>query len=121
MPEIRDLIDQVRRRQAQRDPRRARIRTSATRRKARTAVSGWLWFMDGACLNWIEHGDIEREELRDLLLGVLIGALSPPARCPTSLKAPSQAYTRDNRGRSTLYGGTKAFRSALPLGSFGSS
>ncbi len=50
--------------------------------KARTAVSGWLWFMDGACLNWIEHRDIEREELRDLLLGVLMGALiaagSPP-------------------------------------------
>ncbi len=38
--------------------------------------------MDGACLDWIEHRDIEREELRDLLLGVLMGALiasgSPP-------------------------------------------
>jgi hypothetical protein len=31
--------------------------------------------MDGACLNWIEHRDIEREELRDLLLGVLFGSL----------------------------------------------
>ena len=55
---------------------------TARRRKRATAVSGWLWFMDGACLNWIEHRDIEREELRDLLLGVLMGALiaagSPP-------------------------------------------
>ena len=73
VPEIRDLIAEVRRATAQRildglyedDPPP----------KARTAVSGWLWFMDGACLNWIEHRDIEREELRDLLLGVLLGAL----------------------------------------------
>ena len=38
--------------------------------------------MDGACLDWIEHRDIDREELRDLLLGALMGALiasgSPP-------------------------------------------
>ena len=45
-------------------------------------MSGWLWFMDGACLDWIDHRDIEREELRGMLLGVLMGALiaagSPP-------------------------------------------
>ena len=50
--------------------------------KARIAVSGWLWFMDGACLAWIERRDPDREEMRDLLLGVLMGALiaagSPP-------------------------------------------
>lgn len=43
--------------------------------KARIAVSGWLWFMDGACLNWVEARDISRVELRDLLLGVLMGSL----------------------------------------------
>jgi AcrR family transcriptional regulator len=71
--EIRDLVDQVRRQTAVRilqglyhgDPPP----------KARIAVSGWLWFMDGACLNWIEHRDVERGELRDLLLGVLMGSL----------------------------------------------
>jgi len=31
--------------------------------------------MDGACLDWVEHADLSREELRDLLLGVLMGAL----------------------------------------------
>lgn len=80
VPEIRDLIEEVRRATAQRilDG----LYPDAAPPKARTAVSGWLWFMDGACLNWIEHRDIEREELRDLLLGVLMGALiaagSPP-------------------------------------------
>jgi AcrR family transcriptional regulator len=73
VPEIRDLIDQVRRATAQRIL--AGIYPDGAPPKARTAVSGWLWFMDGACLNWIEHEDIEREELRNLLLGVLMGAL----------------------------------------------
>jgi len=73
VPEIRDLIEEVRRVTAQRilDG----VYPGGAPPKARTAVSGWLWFMDGACLNWIEHRDIEREELRDLLLGVLMGAL----------------------------------------------
>jgi AcrR family transcriptional regulator len=73
VPEIRDLVDEVRARTA------ARILEGLypgeAPPKARTAVAGWLWFMDGACLNWVEHRDIERRELRDLLLGVLMGAL----------------------------------------------
>jgi AcrR family transcriptional regulator len=73
VPEIRDLIDQVRRATAARILEG--IYPDGAPPKARTAVSGWLWFMDGACLNWIEHDDIDREELRNLLLGVLMGAL----------------------------------------------
>ena len=71
--EIRDLVDQVRRQTAQRilDG----LYSDGAPPKARIAVNGWLWFMDGACLNWIEHRDVEREELRDLLLGVLMGSL----------------------------------------------
>ena len=42
----------------------------------RTAVRAWLWFMDGACLDWVEHRDLERWQLRDLLLGTLLGAVS---------------------------------------------
>jgi AcrR family transcriptional regulator len=72
-PAIRDLIDEVRRTTAARIL--AGIYPDGAPPKARTAVSGWLWFMDGACLDWIAHRDIERSELRDLLLGVLMGAL----------------------------------------------
>jgi AcrR family transcriptional regulator len=79
-PAIRDLIDEVRRTTAARIL--VGIYPDGAPPKARTAVSGWLWFMDGACLDWIAHRDIERTELRDLLLGVLMGALiasgSPP-------------------------------------------
>ena len=42
---------------------------------ARVAVRGWLWFMDGACLDWIAQRDISRDELRGLLIGTLVGAL----------------------------------------------
>jgi AcrR family transcriptional regulator len=80
VPEIRDLIAEVRRQTAERIL--AGIYPDEAPPKARTAVAGWLWFMDGACLDWIEHGDIERDELRDLLIGTLVGALvatgSPP-------------------------------------------
>jgi len=44
--------------------------------KVRAAVRAWLWFMDGACLDWLEHRDIERSELRDMLMGTLVGALA---------------------------------------------
>jgi len=44
--------------------------------KVRAAVRAWLWFVDGACLDWLEHRDMDRSELRDLLIGALVGALA---------------------------------------------
>lgn len=41
----------------------------------RTAVRGWLGFMDGACLDWVEHRDVGRDTLHGLLLGTLMGAV----------------------------------------------
>jgi len=41
----------------------------------RAAVRAWLWFMDGAILDWLEHGDLDRAALRALLLRALEGAL----------------------------------------------
>jgi AcrR family transcriptional regulator len=42
----------------------------------RAAVHGWLWFMDGALMDWLEHGDIDRDQLLGLLLGTLFGAVT---------------------------------------------
>jgi len=85
VPEIRDLIEEVRRLTAERilDA----LYADGAPPKARIAVSGWLWFMDGACLDWIEHRDVEREELRDLLLGVLMGALVAAGALPDVAQA----------------------------------
>lgn len=41
----------------------------------RTAVRGWLGYLDAAILDWTEHGDIPREKLRDLLLAAFGAAL----------------------------------------------
>ena len=32
--------------------------------------------MDGAILDWLDHRDLERAELRDFLLGALAGGLA---------------------------------------------
>jgi AcrR family transcriptional regulator len=72
VPEVRELVDGVRAATA------ARILDglgAAANPRARAAVRGWLWFMDGACLDWIAHRDLHRGELHGLLLGTLAGAL----------------------------------------------
>jgi AcrR family transcriptional regulator len=50
--------------------------------KMRAAARGWLWFMDGAILDWLEHHDMTRAELRDLLLGSLAGSLTAAGSSP---------------------------------------
>jgi AcrR family transcriptional regulator len=57
-----------------------------------TAVQGWLFFVEGAVLRWLERRDLERAELRMLLKTALAGALfgaraagaSPPGEEPAS-------------------------------------
>jgi len=73
IPEVRQVVERVR------EATSARIlegiATSAPPPPAlRAAVRAWLWFMDGAILDWVEHRDLTREELRALLLGTLLGA-----------------------------------------------
>jgi AcrR family transcriptional regulator len=75
MPEIGGLIGDVRERTAQRVLSELSPDTEPPP-AARAAVHGWLWFMDGAIVDWLEHRDLERAELCGLLLGTLVGALT---------------------------------------------
>ena len=74
-PEVRALLDRVRTETAKRilgglSPERPPSPV------LRTAVRGWLGFMDGACLDWIAHDrDLSQEALHGLLLGTLMGAV----------------------------------------------
>jgi AcrR family transcriptional regulator len=74
VPEVRALLDRVRAETAQRIVDGIRGEKPASP-LLRTTVRGWLGFMDGACLDWIEHRDMPREELHGLILGTLLGAL----------------------------------------------
>jgi AcrR family transcriptional regulator len=73
VPEVGALIAEVR------DSTSARILEglgAGADPKPRAAVRAWLWFIDGAILDWLEHRDLSRAELGALLLGSLGGALS---------------------------------------------
>jgi AcrR family transcriptional regulator len=74
-PEVKGMIDQIR------DATSARIlgglgAGDPPPPKMRAAARGWLWFMDGAILDWLEHRDMTRAELRDFLLGSLAASLT---------------------------------------------
>jgi AcrR family transcriptional regulator len=73
VPEVQTLIDGIR------DATSARILEGLGAPdpppKLRAAARAWLWFMDGAILDWLEHKDMSRAELRDLLLGSLAGSV----------------------------------------------
>ena len=74
VPEVKAVIDEVRDRTASRIL--AGLGGEGTPpAKLRAAASGWLWFMDGAILDWLDHRDLSAVEVRDLLLGSLAGSL----------------------------------------------
>jgi AcrR family transcriptional regulator len=83
VPEVREIVEGVR------GATVGRILEGigASEPAARTAVRGWLWFMDGACLDWIANRDLDRGQVLGLLLGTLFGALTSAG---VTLPAPPQ-------------------------------
>jgi AcrR family transcriptional regulator len=74
VPEVRELVERVRNETA--DRILAGIAPHGAAPPLRAAVRGWMWFMDGAILDWLEHRDIDRARLHGLLLGTLLGAVT---------------------------------------------
>ena len=75
IPEVRELIDRVREDTAQRILGGI-FPTEPPPPKVRAAVRGWLWYMDGVCLDWVREGDLDRADVHGLLLGSLLGSLT---------------------------------------------
>ena len=73
-PEVRALLDRVRTETAKRIL--AGLSPAGPPSPVlRTAIRGWLGFMDGACLDWVNHKDLEREVLHGLLVSTLTAAV----------------------------------------------
>jgi AcrR family transcriptional regulator len=72
IPEVREVVDRVR--DATSDRILAGLADEAPPAALRTAVRAWVWFIDGAILDWVEHRDLTRAQLRALLLATLRGA-----------------------------------------------
>jgi AcrR family transcriptional regulator len=73
VPEVREMVDRVR------DETAERILAGLPNERTpelRAAVRGWLWFMDGVVLDWVEHRDLDRQRILGLLLGTLLGAVT---------------------------------------------
>jgi AcrR family transcriptional regulator len=51
-----------------------------------TAALGWLWSMDGVCLDWIARRHMTREQVRDLLVATLFGAIMAAATVEPSIE-----------------------------------
>jgi AcrR family transcriptional regulator len=82
--EVRELVEQVRASTAERIL--AGLTPDAPPPPAlRAAVHGWLWFMDGALSDWLEHRDFRRDQLLGLLLGTLMGAVTASGARPAAL------------------------------------
>jgi AcrR family transcriptional regulator len=71
--EVRELVEGVRSATADRIVEALPVESPA---KARAAVLGWLWFMDGATLEWLDRRAFDRDALKGMLLGTLMGALT---------------------------------------------
>lgn len=85
IPEVREVIDGVRESTAQRILEG--LVPGGAPPAVRAAVRGWLWYMDGVCLDWVREGDLEREQVKGLLLGTLLGALTAAGFDPAPLFA----------------------------------
>jgi AcrR family transcriptional regulator len=82
VPEVGALIDDVRTRTSARILEGLGI-SGTPSPQLRAAASAWLWFMDGAILDWLDHRDLANDEVVALLLGTLAGALASAGAADT--------------------------------------
>ncbi len=85
LPEARAIVDDFRARTLHQIL--ARITTNRTPRPAlRTALNGWLGYIDAAILDWIATGDLTREQVRDLLLAAFGASLLAAQQADPKIK-----------------------------------
>ena len=84
IPEGREMLRRVREHTAQMIATNAVEKDEAPRTLV-TAALGWLWYMDGVYLDWIERRHMTRDQVRDLLLSVLYASVLAAAGIDESI------------------------------------
>ena len=51
-----------------------------------TAALGWLWSMDGVCVDWLARRHMTREQVQDFLMATLLGAVMAAASVEPSIQ-----------------------------------
>jgi AcrR family transcriptional regulator len=72
-PDVRSLVEEVRDRTVERIVQG--VSEGEPRPALRIAVRAWLSGMDAAILNWLDSGEVSRDQLRDLMVAAFAGAL----------------------------------------------
>ena len=75
VPEVTELIDAIRGPTAKRILEGINPPGAMPQPRTRAAVHAWLWYMDGAIIDWLDHRDYTRQDLRELLLATLVAGL----------------------------------------------
>ncbi len=72
-----------------------------------TAVQGWIFFVEGAVLRWLERGGLERDELRRLLRLALLSSLQVAQEVDAglALELPRAAQPEAERHRRVPHAG----------------
>jgi AcrR family transcriptional regulator len=78
-PEVAAIVEDVRSTMARRILDDLPIKGEAPA-GVRIAVRGWVGFAEAASLEWVEHREVTRDELRDLLIKALTGAVGAAAQ-----------------------------------------
>jgi len=89
IPEARELIEGFRERTMNIALRRLTGRRKP-RPALRTAVKGWLGYMDAAILDWTQARDLGREKLRDLLLAAFVASISAAQQIDPNIQLSPQ-------------------------------
>lgn len=56
-----------------------------------TAVRGWIGFVEGASLDWVERRTVTREQLRDLLVQAFVASVRAACAIDPSLRLDTEA------------------------------
>jgi AcrR family transcriptional regulator len=95
LPEARQLVEEFRSRTLV-ELARGLTGDSEPKPALRTALRGWLGYIDAAILDWTRHHDLTRPQLRDLLLAGFGAAVLAAQQADPSITLAQQSHPSPN-------------------------